>query len=85
MKRSEKLHLWADRERGLALMIIAGSIAAVAWSVRIGQESPTFGAAALFIAVIAMFCSRVHWQEWRRLRWLARAEEIFESRLNPRL
>jgi hypothetical protein len=85
MKRSEKLNCWAGRERGLALMFLSAGCAGCVWAVRAWQSSGTGGFLLLVAALAVLRLGVWHWQESRRLGWLAKTERLWESRLMPRI
>jgi hypothetical protein len=84
MKRSEKLYEWAGRERGLAWMFLSAGCAGCVWAVRAWQSSGFGGILLLAVALAVLRLGLWHWQEARRLGWLAKSEQIWESRLMPR-
>ena len=84
MKRSERLHEWADHERAKAWMVSAVCGCVGVWSARVGMSTAPGGVLVLALALAGLRFAWWHVEECRRLRWLARAEEVWEDRLNPK-
>jgi len=83
MKRSKKLHCWADKERAKATMTISAACAVGVWAVRAWQSTEAGGALVLAVAFIAFRLGLWHASECRRLRRLARNEQAWEGLLRP--